>query len=130
MLTYEFKEGTGEKLRDHLLKIMPDEFNQAIEKGLLKMLLSQNALDILPNLTKGDAVDYILDFYGINKQGVLAIGDSSHSDRALLESAGLVACPNNADGELKKYVQGRRGFVAPSKYHEGLLEIYEHFLQI
>ena len=127
MLTYEFEEDIGEELRSYLLSIMPQEFNKAIERSLLKILLSQGAIDILPNLTKGDAVNKILEDYKINRAEVLAIGDSSHSDLSLLESAGLVACPSNADRELREYVRKRGGYVAEKGFHEGLLEIYDFF---
>ncbi len=125
MLTYEFEEKIGEELYQHILEIIPSQFKEAIDMSLLRVSLSKNAIDILPNITKGDAVTYLINLYGISKEEVLAIGDSSHSDLDLLKSAGLVACPDNADLELKKYVFEHNGFVVPNSSNKGLINILD-----
>ena len=125
MLTYEFESDIGAELSDSLLEEMPTEFRNAIDGGLLKVVLSRNAIDILPNLSKGEAVDYLIGLYGIKKEEVLAIGDSSHSDIDLLNSAGLMACPDNADEELKKFVLDHGGFIVPNNSNQGLLNVLD-----
>lgn len=125
MLTYEFDENIGPQLYDFLKTLMPEIVKKAIENKLLKVLFSENALDILPNLNKGDALSFLIKKYNIGKNDVLAIGDSSHSDIDLLNSAGFVACPDNADETLKKFVLSKDGFVAPNISSQGLLNILD-----
>jgi len=131
MLTYEFDQNIGGELYDFLESFMPDIVKQLIEKNILKIIFSNNALDIIPDITKGDAVDFLIKKYNIDKNEVLAIGDSSHSDLDLLNSAGFIACPANADESLKRFVLSKNGFVAPNSSSHGLLEILdnmEHFI--
>ncbi len=125
MLTYEFESDIGDELQEYLLGVMAPELEKVVKEGYLKILKSKKAIDILPNLSKGDAVAYLINKYGIDKSSVLAIGDSSHSDLSLLQSAGLVACPDNADNEMKNYVLEHGGFVAPSTSNRGLLNILD-----
>jgi len=125
MLTYEFRKDISKELYSLLLELMPDELKKAISSSILKVLISRNALDILPNLTKGDAVNYLAGLYKVRKEEVLAIGDSSHSDLDMLKSAGLVACPDNADTELKRYVLEHNGFVVPNSSNSGFINILD-----
>jgi len=125
MLTYEFDKEISKELYNFLINKMPDIVKEGIQNNILKVLFSKNALDILPNLSKGDAVSFLANKYKIDKKNVLAIGDSSHSDLDLLSAAGLVACPFNADEELKKYVLEHNGFIVPNSSNEGLLNILD-----
>lgn len=125
MLTYEFDIDIGRELYDFLRTKMSEIVKRAIQDNTLRVIFSKNALDILPNLNKGDAVSFLINKYGIDKKDVLAIGDSSHSDLSLLQSAGLVACPDNADNEMKKYVLEHNGFVVPNSSNKGLLNILD-----
>lgn len=125
MLTYEFEKDISKELYSYLLEVMPQELKEAIAKSILRILISKNALDISPNLTKGDAVKYLINLYGINQEEVLAIGDSSHSDLDLFKSAGLVACPDNSDAELKKYVLEHNGLVVPNNSDRGFINILD-----
>lgn len=125
MLTYEFDKEIGNELYSLIESMFPEIFKNAVEKKLLKVLISKNAIDILPSLTKGDAVSYLINKYGIRKEEVLAIGDSSHSDLDFLDSAGIIACPDNADEKLKNFVLLNNGFVVPNKSSQGLLNILD-----
>ncbi|HTY44333.1 MAG TPA: HAD family hydrolase [Patescibacteria group bacterium] len=125
MLTYEFERNIGKELFIFLVEKMPDVVKQGIQDDVLTVLFSRNALDILPNINKGDAVSFLINKYNIDKKNVLAIGDSSHSDLPLLQSAGMVACPDNADEEMKKYVLEHNGFVVPNSSSTGLLNILD-----
>jgi len=125
MLTYEFEKNIAEELYSYLLIAMPKKFKEAIDKNILKVLKSKNALDIFPNLSKGEAVSYLLKKYNVQKNEVLAIGDSSHSDLDFLKSAGFIACPDNADETLKNFVLENNGFVVPNKFAGGVLNIFD-----
>lgn len=125
MLTYEFEKDIGNELKERLLKSMPAEVRELLNDGILKIMQSKKAIDILPNLSKGDAVDYLAGLYKVDRKNILAIGDSSHSDLDLLKSAGLIACPDNADEEMKDYVRKHNGLVVPNSLNSGLLNILD-----
>jgi len=125
MLTYEFNSDIGKELYNFIKTLMPQSIIQAIENKILRVSFSKNAIDILPNLNKGDAVVFLAEKYGVSKNEVLCIGDSSHSDLDLLNAAGIKACPDNADEALKEFVLSNNGFVAPNSYSQGLLNILE-----
>lgn len=131
MLTYEFDSDIANELYSFLQEFMPENIKNSIDNQILKVLFSENSLDIMPNLNKGDAVEFISKKYGIDKNEILAIGDSSHSDIDLLKAAGFMACPDNADEELKEFVlSSGKGFIAPNNSATGvlnILDILEHF---
>ena len=125
MLTYEFKGGeeVGKQVYEKIRKLMPDIIHRALEESVLQLLFCDIAIDILPNIDKGEAVEFILDHYKISRSEALAVGDSSHSDLRLLESVDNIACPQNADDRLKAYVASRGGFISQHPVEKGLLEI-------
>lgn len=125
MLTYEFDKDIGNKLYEFLLPFMPVPIKEAIDKEVLKVLISAKSLDIMPRVNKGEAVSHLIEKYNINRLEVLAIGDSSHSDLDLLKSAGIVACPDNADEALKDFVLKNNGFIVPNPSSRGLLNILD-----
>ncbi|MEK6895799.1 MAG: HAD hydrolase family protein [Nanoarchaeota archaeon] len=125
MLTYEFNGGeeVGRQFYEEVRKLMPGKIHRALEEGVLQLLFCDIAIDILPNIDKGEAVEFILDHYKISRSEALAVGDSSHSDLRLLESVDNIACPQNADDRLKAYVASRGGFISQHPVEKGLLEI-------
>jgi HAD superfamily hydrolase (TIGR01484 family) len=125
MLTYGFKNNIGKELTKFLFEIMPKELKIAFDKNLLTVLYSKNYIDMMPNLSKGDAVTYLLNKYQINKSEAMAIGDASHSDLDLLESVGIKACPDNADNFIKSYVLENGGFIVPFETSKGIMSILE-----
>jgi HAD superfamily hydrolase (TIGR01484 family) len=128
MLTYEFEKNIGKDLFEFIVKNkMPAEVKDAIDKGVLKVLFCDIAIDILPNLSKGDAVSFLLEKYKIRKEDSFSIGDSSHSDLDFLNATGLAGCPNNADEELKRLVVSKeeKGFVSDKEHAEGMAEILD-----
>lgn len=77
-----------------------------------------------PQASKGHALDWLLDFYGVPRERSLAIGDSMN-DLPLLERAGVpVAMPGAAD-ELQRLAQ-----YVPSTIDCGVAEAIEWFLRI
>lgn len=126
MLTYEFNKNIGRELYGFILKNkMPPEIKDAIKTGVLKVLFCDIAIDILPNLDKGYAADFLLKKYCVKKENSLSIGDSSHSDLDILNITGLVGCPDNADAGIKKFVlsKGDKGFISNRGYSEGMIDI-------
>ena len=123
MLTYEFGRNVGRKLYAEIKRHMPASVKQSLREKILIVLFCDIAIDILPNLNKGEAIDYLIKQYGYDHREILGIGDSSHSDLDLLRGLGYIACPNNSDELLKQFVESRNGFVAEGEYSSGLLEI-------
>jgi len=123
MVTYEFENGLEQKILTTLESLMPDTIRRAIQEKILKVLVSKGAIDILPNINKGEALDYLLKIKQIDKNQVFAVGDSLHSDYDLLESAGIVGCPANADIELINYVKNRGGLISAQKSTAGLIDL-------
>jgi len=130
MLTYEFDRNVGMKLYSEVKRHMPASVKQSLREGILMVLFCDIAVDILPKLNKGEAVDYLLKQYGYYHREILGIGDSSHSDLYLLRGLGYVACPSNSDESLKQFVKSRNGFIAEGKYSSGLLEILNNIHSI
>jgi len=128
MLTYEFEKNIGKDLFDFIVKNkMPSNIKDAIDKGILNVMFCDIAIDILPNLNKGDAVKFLLEKYNIGKEDSLSIGDSNHSDIGLLSATDLAGCPNNADDDIKKFVssKGDNGFVSDKDCAEGMVDILD-----
>ncbi|HII15940.1 MAG TPA: hypothetical protein HA362_06530 [Nanoarchaeota archaeon] len=147
MLTYEFKpvsEGgiTGDQVYGFLKPRLPESVKAEIAAGGIKVVVSKAAIDIRPNIAKGEAIMHILEKLGRNTasrrdflqalvgrkkqtgEGCLGIGDSYHSDIDMLKCCEHVACPANSDDKLKDYVSGRKGYIAGQPFGDGVLEIY------
>lgn len=131
ILTYEFLGVTGNGLYKKLEQLMPTEVKSNIDMGALRVVISESeidgkqtgAIDIMPNISKADGVKHAIKMLGLKKEEVLGIEDSYHSGIPLMQETGHVACPANAQDELKSYVSKRGGFIASKSYAEGWLEI-------
>lgn len=75
-----------------------------------------------PRASKGLALDWLLDFYGLPRERSLAIGDSMN-DLPLLEHAGVSVAMPDADRELK-----RLAHFIPSGAENGVAEAIDWFL--
>ncbi len=77
---------------------------------------------------KGSALAELARLLGIARDEVLAIGDH-HNDIPMLDgtSAGMVACPANAVGEVKDIVRAAGGYVSPRPWSEGVADAIRHF---
>ena len=106
---------------------LPEEFYQGMQKGLFTLSTVDFAFDFKPSISKGDGVRYALDKIGVSRGEVLGTGNSSHSDKAMMDACAFVGCPANADDQLQAYVRERGGFVSSKPYMEGILEVGEHF---
>jgi len=76
-----------------------------------------------PQVSKGRALDWLLNFYGVPRQRCLAIGDSMN-DLPLLEYAGVPVAMPDADEELKRLAR----FI-PSNTPCGVAEAIDWFLR-
>jgi hydroxymethylpyrimidine pyrophosphatase-like HAD family hydrolase len=63
-----------------------------------------------PRVSKGRALDWLIEFYGLRRQDTMAVGDSLN-DLPLLEHAGHAVAMPNGDEELKRIAE----FVPPEQ---------------
>lgn len=75
-----------------------------------------------PQVSKGVAIDWLIDHYQIDREDTLAIGDSPN-DIPMLERAGHAAIMPGSLGEVERLAQ----FIAP-KQHTGVAAAIEWFL--
>lgn len=120
-------------LRAYKLLAMVEPENNA---ALLKTLQAENfagcevtkSADFLVEIvnsaySKGTAVEFLADYYGVPLEKVIAVGDQLN-DIAMIERAGLGIAVNNADAALKE----RANYICKRTNEEGAIaEIIEKF---
>lgn len=124
--------------RDSSKKQLP-ELNTAIKgiieqyyKGrLVRMTRSKISVNAEPRfVNKGTAVRYLADLEGISLRRSLGIGDTIR-DKVFLQEIGYVACPANADYQLRRYIRQRRnGFVSLKSYAAGVIDCIDNFMAV
>ncbi|MBU0530142.1 MAG: HAD family hydrolase [Candidatus Aenigmatarchaeota archaeon] len=117
---------TGYQLYDALNNGYLECIRGDLESGRIAVLLSAKAIDFMPAINKGDAVRHVMNEYGFKAENVAAVGDSGHSDIPMMEPAGYVACPSNADDATLDYVRGRGGYVSDHSFADGTLDILRY----
>lgn len=77
---------------------------------------------------KGTSLVEVARRCGVEREQVFAIGDG-HNDIDMLrrEYAGMIACPGNADDEVKDHVREQGGYVCDARASLGVIEAFEHF---
>jgi Cof subfamily protein (haloacid dehalogenase superfamily) len=75
-----------------------------------------------PDVSKGKALAHLADFLGIERQAVMAIGDS-YNDLEMIEYAGYGVAMDNAHQSIKE----RADFVTTSNNDDGVAEAIEKF---
>ena len=77
---------------------------------------------------KGTSLAEVARRCGVEKEQVFAIGDG-HNDIDMLrrEYAGMIACPGNADDEVKAHVREQGGYVCEQRASKGVIEAFHHF---
>lgn len=77
---------------------------------------------------KGSALEEIARLANIPATSIFAAGDN-YNDLAMLDGkyAHMPACPHNAIPEVKNIVESAAGYVARTKYAEGIAEAYQWF---
>lgn len=73
--------------------------------------------------TKGKAVEFLTDYYKIDRSQVIAIGDS-HNDQSMIEYAGLGIAMDNAEKEVKE----KADYITLSNEDEGVVAVFEKFV--
>lgn len=105
---WKFVLQKGEKIRKILLLVHPKE-RQKIYQALLEKFgndyqVTYSAaylVEVSPKeYSKGTAVQFMADYYGIDIQNVIAVGDNLN-DLPMIESAGVGVAVKNADDTLK-----------------------------
>jgi Cof subfamily protein (haloacid dehalogenase superfamily) len=80
----------------------------------------ENSGEICPiGVNKGIAVDVVLEYYGINKENSIAIGDGDN-DMAMLQRCGHGIAMGNGDEELKKAAE----YITDSVEDDGLFKAF------
>jgi len=74
-------------------------------------------------VTKGNAVKILADYYGINKEQVICIGDSEN-DLSMIEFAGLGVAMGNADENVKLASQ----YITDTNNNDGVAKVIEKFV--
>lgn len=125
----EFLEGEPTKL----LFIAKPEFVDRIQQKMRRIFgeniyitkSKPNYLEFMhPQATKGGALKFLADKWGIQPEEVLAFGDS-FNDLDMIKFAGLGVAMGNAPEEIKK----RADYVSASNNHDGVAEVIERFFK-
>jgi hydroxymethylpyrimidine pyrophosphatase-like HAD family hydrolase len=132
MLTFEFQKSIGNELVKWLYRFfIDDDIKDCIQQRHVKVVVSPNAVDIMPFLDKATALDHLADRYGIVLEQTLGIGDSYHSDYGFMKKCGFAACPDNSDAKLKEMVRSKKekGYVSDKVFIDGNIDIINHSFQ-
>ena len=76
-----------------------------------------------PNATKGAALNFLKDYWGIKKEEVLATGDQDN-DYEMLKNAGIKIAMKNASKKLKEIADE----ICPDVKEDGVCEIIERYV--
>lgn len=99
-----FLNNCNEDIYQLLISATKDEYESLIKNTSHVKIAAwwKRALDIIPiNSGKDNAVNKILEYYGLSKNEAIAFGDGNN-DIGLLEAAGLGVAMANASDDLKK----------------------------
>ncbi len=126
LLDFEFKSTPKMILIDEREKL--DEISKEIRGFMsseVNMFYSKtNFLEFTSkNATKGHALKFLADKWGIDRSEIIAIGDN-YNDETMLEYAGLGIAVGNAVEDMKKI----SGYVAPSNEDDGVAHVLEKFI--
>ncbi len=84
-----------------------------------------DCIDIIPqNVSKGHAIQFLMDYLHISTDEVMAFGDAKN-DIEMLQMVKYGYVMENAKDSMKEQFQ----WIAPSYHHEGVLEVIEYYLQ-
>ena len=79
---------------------------------------------------KGTSLAEVARRCGVEKEQVFAIGDG-HNDLDMLDRtiADMIACPANADDEVKQHITANGGYVSKQSASNGVVEALAHFFE-
>jgi len=77
---------------------------------------------------KGSSLSEIAKMHELGAEHCFAMGDS-HNDFEMLDvqHAGMIACPSNALGLIRKHVEAQGGLVTQRVHGDGVVEALEHY---
>ena len=109
-----------EEKMQNLIKFMTEKY-----LGKLCIVRShKNYMEITdPNATKGAALNFLKDYWGIKKEEVLASGDQDN-DYEMLKNAGIKIAMGNASKKLKEIAD----HICPTVKHDGVCEAIERYV--
>ncbi len=76
-----------------------------------------------PNATKGAALNFLKDYWGIKKDEILASGDQDN-DYEMLKNAGIKIAMGNASEKLKQIAD----YICPTVKQDGICEVIERYV--
>jgi HAD superfamily hydrolase (TIGR01484 family) len=89
---------------------------------------SKTAVDITPKgMNKGSAVNILEKETPFKREEMLAIGDSE-SDLDIMKLVGFVACPANANENVKRLVLKKGGYISSFSETKGVVDIFENLI--
>lgn len=109
-----------ENKMQELIKFMQERY-----KGVLCIVRSHKYyMEITdPNATKGAALDFLKDYWGIAKSDVLATGDQDN-DYEMLKNAGIKVAMENASPKLKEIAD----YICPDVKQDGVCAAVERYV--
>lgn len=96
-------------------------------KNTIPTFSSPFFLELTSNIvSKGDGIARIRDYFGLNNNELLAIGDN-YNDISMLDNDYISACPSNAIDEIKNICD----YVSPlDNNHSAISDIIKHFCDL
>jgi Cof subfamily protein (haloacid dehalogenase superfamily) len=100
----------------HLKSVIDDDVNMFYSKKNFLEFTNRNA-------TKGFALKFLADYWGIDRKNVMAIGDN-YNDTSMIEYAGLGVCVANGEEEIKKTAD----YITLSNEEDGVAYVLNKFI--
>lgn len=105
-----------EEIKPGIEEIMPEDLIAFYSKPNFLEFTNKNA-------TKGEAVKFLAEHFGIKREEVIAIGDT-YNDISMIEYAGLGVCMENGTETVKKIAD----YVTLSNVEDGVAHVIEKFI--
>lgn len=103
---------------------LQDEFSEKFKGKLAVVRSHKHYLEFTDiNATKGNAMKYLADLWGIKKEEIMASGDQDN-DYELLLNAGIKVAMGNASKKLKSVAD----YICPPVESDGLVEAIERYI--
>jgi hypothetical protein len=115
MILIDEREKLDEVLKE-IRKFVNDDINVFYSKTNFLEFTNKNA-------TKGYALKFLADKWGIDRSEIIAIGDNLN-DETMIEYAGLGVAVGNAVDEMKNLAD----YVSPSNEEDGVAHVLEKFI--
>jgi Cof subfamily protein (haloacid dehalogenase superfamily) len=105
-----------------MIKTLKREIKEKLEVTAISSM--DNNIEIMaPNISKGNAVKVLADYYGILPEEVICVGDNEN-DLSMIEYAGLGVAMGNATQELKLAAD----YITDTNEKDGVAKVIERFI--